>query len=504
MKKILSALISAAILLSFCPPSIFADADGENTDSIAFTADSGAELEFELLSENLIECGSFDSEADMDGFTTAGTTSKLSEVPSYWRYNAEGWAEAIGNGGSGSRQSLQTFIPLNGGEKIGEEKTYYFTMRVKGDDKQKALGWNMTTAAGLENQYDATVSGGRYPYYVAESDLDNNAMTFVKSDWITINDIIVASPDAAYLLIDGRWLGASSSSPVCFDDIALYEVRTKGAEAVLYENDYIVTDGLPEIDGVWSDTAGYVADGVYTRPVTGGLDIITARYADGETESFNVEVIGENVVSADGGIYGVKSGNLLKNVSFEKYYTNNRSDGGSYPYFPVWESTITGSNDASINNAENGCFYVKSEQQVTGRVSMRGKFDDAYNNHASFEQKAVLDKGIYYLSFYARKTDSGKRNMEIRLDGEPCFNFYDSVTLNTDWQRLSTVFEVEKDGTEFAFDAYNISAVYFDAFSLVEVEGFPTEVTVNLYCGEELLESETYGGLVEGAYYSFE
>jgi hypothetical protein len=499
MKKFLSALLSAAMVLASVQIASFAN--DSNTTTV--TADSGAKIEMELLSDNLIEHGSFDEESDMDFFTTAGTTTKLSDVPDYWRYNSEGWIEALGNSGSGSRQSLQTYIPLNDGEEIGEEKTYYFTMRVKADDKQKALGWNAVTAQSVSNQYDATISGGRYPYY-AEG-LDNNSMTYVTSDWMTISDVVVADASAKYFIVEGRWLGASDTDPVCFDDIALYEVKTFGAETLLYESDYVVTDTLPEIDGVWSDSEGYITDGVYTRPTIGGIDEITANYSNGEKETFSVEVIGEKVVTSDGGIYTVKSGNLFKNASFEKFYTNNREDGATYPYFPVWESTITGSNSASINNADNGCFYVKDTEQVTGKVSMRGRYDSAYNHNSSFEQKVTVDKGFYYVSFYARKSSLAKKNMEIRIDGEPYFNFYDTATLNSEWQRLSCAVQVDKDDTVLSFDAYNIADVYFDAFSLLEVEGQPTEVTVNIYDeNENLIQSEVVDSVVEGAYYSYD
>ncbi len=514
MKKISLLMTIIMVLSLFVGINISAQ-----EETLAFTADSGEVLTFRKLSEDLFgNWGSFDTKESLEHFTTGGylvtgdTKTKLSEATSYWRHNSSGYLEVLGDGGSTTKASMLTFVPLNDGDEIGEEKLYYFSMRVYTPSaKELKIAWNATKSEQFWSINSGTEYGGRYPDYgAAETTLDNpnaidnNASVYTTGGWHTVDGYMVANSEAKYFMLNCRYMKGSSSSPTRIDDIMLYEVECYDAASHLFVNDYAVYDALPEIDGVWSDSAGYVKNGIYTRPEIGGIDTLTASYSDGTEESFTVEVVGEKAVDSTGGTYKVKGKNLLENASFEYYKTDNRAEGegNTYPLIFTWESTKTGSSGSGINNAENGCFEISNERFVTGKSSMRVTYSDDYNNHSSFNQFVTLEGGTYYLSYYARRTTSDKRDLEIRLNGECIHSFNDEIIL-PDWNKYSAVFEA-KSGDVFEFTGYNVSSVYVDAFMLIPVERMDAECDIIIKddSGNILLE-KTVSELASGARYTY-
>lgn len=517
MKKRVSLFLALIMLISSIPafPTVLA-ADEETI--ISYVTDSGENLTFEAAGDEMFSgYGKFDSSESLNHFTTGGylvegdTETKLSQASSYWRYNSNGYLEALGNGGSTTKSSMLTFLPLNGGEEIGEEKMYYFSMRVYTSSAQSLkLAWNMTRSKQFWSINSGTLYGGRYPDYGSASltldnpnAIDNNTPTYVPGGWHTIESIIVADESARYFMLNLRYLQGTSSSPTRFDDIVLYEVTPHNAASEIFLDGYVVYDSLPAIDGVWSDSEGFIKNGVYTQPEFGAIDTITANYTDGTSESFTVEVVGKKAVNADGGIYHVVGENLIRNASFEHFETDNRSDGATYPFFPVWESTITGSNEAGINDATNGCFAINQERFVTGKTSMRVRYNDGYDNHSSFNQHVTLSEGSYYLSFYTRRTTSDKRDLEVRLNGDTIHSF-NNVTIEPDWKKFSCVFDAN-EGDEFEFTGYKVESVYVDSFLLVAVEKTPTAATVNILdTNNNTLYSEAVTDLAVGAVYEYD
>lgn len=513
MKKI-SLLLALMLLMSLVSAMVvYAD-----EPEITFVADSGEVLTFEAVSEDLFEgWGSFDTKESLDHFTTGGylvvgdTKTKLSEASAYWRHNASGYLEVLGDGGSTTKASMLTFVPLNGGEEIGEEKMYYFSMRVYTPSaKEVKIAWNATKSEQFWSINSGTEYGGRYPDYGSASTtldndeaIDNNALIYAPGGWHTVDGYMVANSEAKYFMLNCRYMQGSTSNPTRIDDIVLYEVKCKNAASEIFVKDYVVYDELPEIDGMWTDEAGYIVNGVYTRPEVGGVDTITANYTDGTKERFTVEVVGKRVQDSTGGNYRVLGENLLENASFEYYKCDNRSDGDMYPFIYTWESTITGSTDAGINNAENGCFEISNERFVTGKASMRVRYSDDYDNHSSFNQMATLDEGLYYLSYYARRTTSDKRDLEIRINGECVYSFNSEIIL-PDWNKYSAVF-VAKTGDLFEFTGYNVSSVYVDAFLLVPVQKMDANCTAIIQdeSGNTILE-KTVENLASGARFVYD
>ncbi len=509
MKKVTLISIFTAMLMLM--------AMSVSAEEITYVADNGEKLVFEAVSEDLFRgWGSFDTSESLGHFTTGGylvtgdTKTPLSSATSYWKFNQSGYLEALGNGGSTTKSSLLTFVPLNDGNVIGEEKLYYFSMRVYTPlAKELKIAWNATRSEQFWSNYSGTEYGGRYPDYgAAETTLDNdyaidnNASIYTMGGWHTVDGYMVAKSDAKYFMLNCRYLQGSTSSPTRIDDIVLYEVEEKNAASKLFMDGYVVYDSLPEIDGTWSDTAGYVVNGNYARPTLGGIDTITATYSDGETESFTVEVVGKTTTDMNGGNYKVVGKNLLKNASFEHFETDNRSggEGETYPFIYTWESTITGSTGSGINNAENGCYEISRERAVTGKVSMRVRYSDDYNNHSSFNQLTELKEGTYYLSYYARRTTSDKRNLEIRLNGE-CIHTFNTEIILPDWNKYSVAFEA-KDGDMFEFTGYSCSSVYVDSFLLVPVQKM--EASCKVIITDEngtTLSEETVTDLTEGSKY---
>ncbi|MGM9550716.1 MAG: metallophosphoesterase family protein [Clostridia bacterium] len=516
MKKCLSVFLTCVMLFACVNIPILAENDHAN--ELLYITDSGEELIFNCESEDLFGgWGSFDSEESLEHFTTGGylvegdKETTLSEASSYWRYNENGYVEALGDLGSKSTGSMLTFVPLNEGDVIGKEKMYYFSMKVYTDTAQTIrIAWNATKTKQFWSIYSATEYGGRYPDYAAaetllDSDevIDNNAPVVTSGGWHTIDGYMVAKSDAKYFMLNCRYLKGSESSPTLIDDIVLYEVSPKNAGSELFINDYVIYDSLPQIDGYWTDTKGFVTDGVYTRPEVGDIDTITAHYNSGDTESFTVEVIGEKLSDMDGGQVKVLGKNLIKNASFEYYETDNRDDGETYPFIYSWESTITGSTGSGINNATNGCFEINSDRQVTGKVSMRVRYSDAYNNHSSFNQFVTLSEGTYYFSYYARRTTSDKRNLEIRLNGEVIHSFNNDV-IGSDWKKFSYVFDA-KEGDRFEFDGYNVSSVYLDAVGLFKAEKLECGVVVNYIDADgNNMFSHVVDNLPQGASYTYD
>lgn len=515
MKKISLLMAVVMVISSFSVFGVSAAAAEEKI--ITYTADNGEVLTFDAVSEDLFgNWGSFDTSESLDYFTTGGylvtgdKKTSLSEAPSYWKHNQEGYLEVLGNGGSTLTSSMLTFVPLNGGEEIGEEKMYYFSMRVyTSSEKEIKIAWNATKTEQFWSIYSATGYGGRYPDYAAagtllDSDvaIDNNSSIYAPGGWHTVDGYMVATADAKYFMLNCRYMQGSTTDPTLIDDIVLYEVECKNAASELFVKDYVVYDRLPDIDGVWSDMAGYVNNGIYIQPEVGGIDTITATYDDERVESFTVEVVGKNAVDSTGGNYKILGENLIKNASFEYFEKDNRSDGATYPFIYTWESTITGSTGSGVNTAENGCFEISSERYVTGKSSMRVRYSDAYNNHSSFNQLVTLDEGVYYLSYYARRTTSDKRNLEIRLNGECVHSFYDEI-IQSDWKKYSTVFEAES-GDVFEFTGYSCSSVYVDSFLLVPVQKMDAQcnVVIEDEDGNVLLE-KTVTDLAEGAKYTY-
>ncbi len=513
MKKVSLLLVLVMLISSFQTMTVSAEETG-----IKFIADSGEVLTFEAVSEDLFEgWGSFDTNESLDHFTTGGylvtgdTKTKLSEATSYWRHNSSGYLEVLGDGGSTTKASMLTFVPLNGGEEIGEEKMYYFSMRVYTPTaKEIKIAWNATKSEQFWSINSGTEYGGRYPDYgsastTLDSDkaIDNNALIYAPGGWHTVDGYMVANSEARYFMLNCRYMKGSSASPTRIDDIVLYEVKCGDAASEIFVNDYVVYDNLPEIDGTWSDTAGYIENGIYTRPEVGGIDTITANYSNGEEESFIVEVVGKKVCDAMGGNYRVLGENLLENASFEYYKTDNRSDGGTYPFIYTWESTITGSTGDGINNAENGCFEISNEKFATGKSAMRVRYSDNYNNHSSFNQLVTLEEGMYYLSYYARRTTSDKRDLEIRINGQCIHSFNDEIIL-PDWNKYCAVFEA-KTGDVFEFTGYNVSSVYVDAFLLVPVQKMDAQCTVTMLDTEgNVLIEKTVTDLAGGAKYVYD
>lgn len=512
MKKVKAAILALVYAVGIMSALPMSKVGAAETAAIDYTADNGQSMCFRVIGEEMVKHGDFDSEADMDFFTTGGANSQVGSTMAAsdkWRYNSEEQCvEALASEGSKYSGSLLTFIPLNDGEEIGEERWYCFSMRVKGSKEGiQKYSWTLTKSADFWSINSATVYGGRYPDYIGASSLvdsssaiDNNAPIYVGTEWQTVGGLMKASPEAKYLMINGRYLNASESSPTYIDNIVCYQVEPLDAAAHLFLDDYIIYDSLPQIDGTWSDAAGYVQNGEYTRPYIGGIDTLTATYTNGTEESFLVEVLGSSVFAQDR-TYKALSKNLLKNASFEYFCTDNRSDGKTYPFYPAWESTITGSDSAGINNAANGCYRAKLGSQVTGKAYMQGRYNDNYNNHASFNQKTILDEGLYYFSFYARKSGGGSYDMRARLNSADTHSFADT-DLSGEWQKLSCVFEA-KDGDEFEFTAANIADVCFDAFTLVSVE--PEEAQYAnvkvVYSDEqgEALAEEIHEGLTVGS-----
>ena len=513
MKKVtLITVLIMALMLAFSAVA--------SAEDVVYTADNGEKLTFEIKGEDLFGgWGAFDTEESLDHFTTGGylvtgdTKTPLSSAASYWRHNSAGYLEALGDGGSTTKASLLTFVPLNDGDVIGEEKLYYFSMRVyTSSAKELRIAWNATKSEQFWSNYSGTEYGGRYPDYgSAETTLDNpdaidnNANVHTMGGWHTVDGYMVAKSDAKYFMLNARYLQGTTSAPTRFDDIVLYEVAPKGAATEIFMDGYVVYDSLPEIDGKWSDTAGYVINGVYTRPEIGGIDTITANYTDGTSESFTVEVVGRRTVADDGGNYLIIGENLLENTSFEHFETDNRAEGegATYPFFYNWESTITGSTGSGINRAENGCFEVNRERFVTGRASMRVRYSDDYNNHSSFNQFKKLNEGLYYLSYYSRRTTSDKRDLEIRLNGE-CVHSFKSEIIVPEWTKYSAVFEA-KEGDLFEFTGYNCSSVYVDSFLLVPVERVDAECDVILTdASGKTLKKETVTNLAKGAEFTYD
>lgn len=515
MKKVALFLVLVMVLSSFPALNGVAEATAEKT--IVFTADNGEELLFKAVGDDLFEgWGSFDTDESLEHFTTGGyfvtgdNKTPLSDAPSYWRHNQEGYLEVLGNGGSQYTSSMLNFVPLNEGEEIGEEKMYYFSMRVyTSSAKEIKIAWNATKTEQFWSIYSATEYGGRYPDYASagtllDSDeaIDNNASIYAPGGWHTVDGYMIATADAKYFMLNCRYMQGSESDPTLIDDIVLYEVECDNATSELFVNDYVVYDRLPDIDGVWSDTAGYVNNGIYIQPEVGSIDTITATYDDERVESFTVEIVGKNAVDSTGGNYKILGENLIKNASFEYFEKDNRSDGATYPFIYTWESTITGSTGAGVNNAENGCFEISSERFVTGKSSMRVRYSDAYNNHSSFNQLVTLQEGVYYLSYYARRSTSDKRNLEIRLNGESVHSFYGEI-IQSDWSKYSAVFEAES-GDVFEFTGYSCSSVYVDSFLLVPVQKMDAEckVLIEDEDGNTLCE-KTVTDLCEGAKYTY-
>lgn len=491
---------------------------GANAENIEYQADNGEKMVFNAVSDDLFNgWGSFDTSESLEHFTTGGylvtgdTKTKLSQAPSYWRHNSAGYLEVLGDGGSTTKASILTFVPLNGGDKIGEEKMYYFSMRVYTPSATELkIAWNATVTEQFWSNNSGTEYGGRYPDYGAASitldndkAIDNNAPVYTTGGWHTVDGYMIAKSDASYFLLNCRYMKGSTSSPTRIDDIVLYEVECADAASELFVNNYIVYDRLPEIDGYWTDTEGFVESGVYTRPEVGGIDTITANYNDGTTKSFNVEVVGLKAVDSSGGRYKVNGKNLLENASFEYYETNNRSDGATYPFIYTWESTKTGSSDAGVNNAENGCFEINRERFVTGNASMRVRYSDDYNNHSSFNQLVSLSEGEYYLSYYARRTTSGKFDLEVRINGE-CVHSFKNEMILPEWNKYSVVFSAN-EGDVFEFTGYDVSSVYVDSFLLVPVQKLDAKVNV-VICDENgnVLDEKLVADLALGSKYVYD
>lgn len=514
-KSTLFTAILAALTLSA------ANGVAANGNNITYVAENGEEMSFVKESEDLFGgLGSFDTKESLNHFTTGGYIKEgdpityLSEASDYWRFNDKGYVEMLASGGSTKKSSMLTYVPLNDGEEIGEEKMYYFSMRVYTEKaKQLKITWNATKSAKFWSSNSGTEYGGRYPDYgsssiVADSDkaLDNNASIYTKGGWQTVDGYMIAKKDAKYFMLNCRYMQGSTSSPTCIDDIVLYEIGCADAASELFVNDYIVYDSLPEIDGVWTDEKGFVKDGVFTRPEIGGIDTITANYADGTKKTFTVEVIGKKTMDSDGGNYNVCGKNLIKNASFEYYETDNREngEGETYPFFYTWESTITGSDEAGINNAENGCFAINHDRFVTGKTSMRVRYSDAYNNHSSFNQFVTLpEDGLYYVSYYARRSTSDKRNLEVRINGD-CVHSFNTQMLTPEWKKYSCVIDA-KGGDTFEFTGYNISSVYVDSFVLVRVEKENTNCMVVLEDENgNTLREKTVENLAYGSKYAYD
>lgn len=494
--------------------SIYKYVAGFEEKEITYTADSGEKLLFKTKSDDLFGgWGSFDTEESLDHFTTGGylvtgdTKTKLSNATSYWRYNTTGYLEALGNGGSSDKSSLLTFVPLNGNNVTGKEKMYYFSMRVYTSSPQELkITWNTTKSEQYWSNYSGTEYGGRYPDYGAPETtldnlnaIDNNANVYTTGGWHTIDGYLIAKRDAKYFMLNLRYLHGSSSSPTRIDDIMLYEVEVENAAAQLFADGYVVYDTLPAIDGVWSDTEGYVINGVYQRPEIGSTDTITATYKDGSVESFNVEVVGTNAVTMNGGRHVVKGENLLKNNSFEYFEADNRKDyeGDTYPFIYTWESTVTGSSSAGINRSDNGCFEINREKFVTGTASMKVRYNDGYNNNSSFNQFVNLEEGTYYISYYAQRTASDKSNVEIRINGE-CVHSFGNEMITTSWNKYSAAIDAQ-DGDVLEITGYNTANTYFDSFLLIPVEKRKVSCKVTTkdeegnILGEEIVDNLTIG-----------
>ena len=340
MRKI--ALSLALLMLVSFIPVVNVSADER---VLTFTADSGAVMNFTPLSEDLFGgWGSFDTPESLDHFTTGGylvegdTKTTPGQATSYWKHNSNGYLEVLGNGGSTTKASMLTFVPLNNGEEIGEEKMYFFSMRVYTPSaKEIKIAWNATKSEQFWSINSGTEYGRRYPDYGSvettldnDKAIDNNALIYAPGGWHTVDGYMLASSEAKYFMLNCRYMQGSTSSPTRIDDIVLYEVECADAANEIFVNDYVVYDTLPVIDGTWSDSAGYVVNGVYTRPEIGGIDTITASYADGTSQSFTVEVVGKKVIDSESGNYKVLGENLLENASFEYFKTDNRSDGATY------------------------------------------------------------------------------------------------------------------------------------------------------------------------------
>ncbi len=514
MKKV-ALIMTITLLLLFSGMGISAM---ENT--LDFTADNGEVMTFKKLSDDLFEgWGSFDTSESLEHFTTGGylvegdTKTKLSEADTYWRYNSAGYLEALGDGGSTTKASMLTFVPLNGGEEIGEEKMYYFSMRVYTPAAQELkIAWNATKSEQFWSIYSGTVYGGRYPDYGSADTtldnpdaIDNNASVYTLGGWHTVDGYMIAKSDAKYFMLNCRYMQGTEAAPTYIDDIELYEVESFDAASELFINDYIVYDSLPEIDGQWNDSAGYVVNGVYNRPEIGGIDTLTASYNDGTIETFVVEVVGKTTLDSSGGKYNIKGKNLIKNSSFEYYETDNRAEGegATYPFIFTWESTRTGSSASGINNAPNGCFEINKDKFVTGKSAMRVRYSDNYDNHSSFNQFVTLQGGTYYFSYYSRRTTSDKRDLEVRLNGD-CIHSFNNEVISSDWKKYFVVFEA-KPGDVFEFTGYNVSSVYVDAVMLIPVERMDTQCDIHITdeMGQTLSEN-TIPFLASGAKYVYD